>query len=390
MAKAEKNTAAVEELAGDSSIITMLPALQHIKLHDSIKHMDLCGYGLIGLPNGNATYGLTEFKLFDGVPMKMAGKDFELPSVGRYIVVAELYASAGSTLTEGKRQLVPMGYGLLDSNGVLHKITVADIPEYFDKIDGVTQKSTAAKLKTRLEPVNPCNRLYLELARYKDSLKAGYRREHTEDDATMPEAQRQLAKTGIIKLIRAQELTPEYVASLTDGDLATIALKLSRKYLGGALPLMRVRWDSGQTYTTDLGHVEVYASTGTAHNNALIPTVIEECVTEERTTVYLNRRRCILDAKNFYNILLHLMIHALGLPSNHYHMFEKIAGQCNAYYKELKIPVQHNFTEDDVIYCCPVCAAKMQYTTHRGSKTATAACPDGHISLSIVLDDTSE
>lgn len=390
MAKAEKKSAAVEELSGDSSIITALPALQHIKLQDSIKHMDLCGYGLIELPNGNATYGMTEFKLFDGTQAKVAGKDFELPSAGRYVVIAELYASAGSTLTEGKRQLVPMGYGLLDSNGVLHKITMADIPEYFDKIDGLTQKSTAAKLKTRLEFVKPCNKLYLELARYKDSMKAGYRREHTEDDATMPEAQRQLAKTGIIKLIRAQELTPEYVASLTDGDLATIALKLSRKYLGGALPLMRVRWDNGQTYTTDLGRVDVYASTGTAHNSALIPTVIEECVTDERTTIYLNRRRCILDATNFYNILLHLMIHALGLPSNHYALFEKIAGQCNAYYKELKIPVQHNFTEDDVTYCCPVCAAKMQYTTHRGSKTATASCPDGHTSLSIVLDDAAE
>lgn len=389
--KAEKNEA-VEELSGDSRIITGLPEVQHAKLHDSVKHMDLCGNGLMLLPDGRATFGLTLFKAVGNMGRR-AGVDFKLPETGRYIVVAEYYASAGTTLTESKRCLVPVGYGLLDSVGTLIKITTADIPEYFDKIDDITQKSTAARLKTVLEPVTPCNKLYLELARYKDSQKAGYRREYTEDDETMPTAQRNLAKTGIIKLIRAQELTPEYVASLTDGDLATIALKLSRKYLGGALPLLQVRWDYGMAAKTDLGRVEIIPCNKAANavKNTVVPEVMEDMVPDSSTVIYLHRRACIRNAHNFYNVLMHLMIHALGLPgAQHYRLFESIVRQCNTYYAELNVVLEHSCTEEDVVYRCPVCGEIMPLLTHKGNRTATATCINGHTNVTIRLEDAAE
>lgn len=259
--------------------------------------------GLFMLSDGSVTYGYSPMKYLDS---EIAVENIKAMGSDKYILIAVLI---GNRLNKDAKGLYPIGYSLIDSFGGLVNITSSQVPEYVDKIENLDTSDVNVKLHLELRAVNKLNKIYLTGTETGYSATQGFR-----------------LSSGEIKYLDNRQKSRFYIYSLTDSDLNKIKDCLDKEYFRATSTLdCEVHWtDRGSGF----GYVRSYPQ-------KIIVDGIEQ-VKIKKYIVYINRNFVLAHSEVFYDIFLHLLIHALGCVG-HNEFFKRWVGIINSLDSSLEV-----------------------------------------------------
>lgn len=211
----------------------------------------------------------------------------------------------------GMRRIAPVGYSFLNSYQHLVFCSISEIPRYIDDIVSLGD-SPKVKLGLELEFTTTVNKLFCAFPSEIDSLNRGFRtRENT------------------IKMLPSSQIIPAYIKILTNTDLTFLYKQLNAAYFENKLcNSVKVHWKSGGIAYTELSIAP--------ENNILNSPAIVGYATSD-VDIYLSRNFMLRYPQLFYEIFLHEMIHAFGVPYTHNSFFEHWVDVLNNTNTELEV-----------------------------------------------------
>lgn len=283
------------------SCLSALPSRGYTPLDQRKVSNILTDAGLFLLSDGRVTYGFEPMlRLSDTMPVR----DEKALAPGKYILIAVLF---GTRLNRDTDATYPVGYSLIDNQGVLHNITSSQVADYLNKIENIDTSDVNSKLHLEFKPLGLVNKIYL-------SGTSGFRQ-----------------RDGKIKYLNNRQKSKFYISSLTEVDLNTIKDCLDKTYFRSTSTLSCiVRW----TEETRFGFGYIHANPKQLVENGI------EHLSIPCFEVYICRPFVLKHPEVFYDVFLHLLIHALGSIA-HNEFFKRWVGIVNTLDHTLEVPIDH-------------------------------------------------
>lgn len=283
------------------SCLSSLPSRGYTPLDQRKVSNILPDAGLFLLSDGKVTYGFEPMlRLSDDIPVR----DERALAPDKFILIAVLFSTRLNRDTEAP---YPVGYSLIDNHGVLHNITSSQVADYLDKIENIDTSDINSKLHLELKPLSLVNKIYL-------SGTSGFRQ-----------------RDGRIKYLSNRQKSKFYISSLTEADLNTIKDCLDKEYFRSTSTLnCSVHWTDNQQ--CGFGYLH-------ANPKRLVENGIEH-LSIPRYEVYISRPFVLAHPEIFYDVFIHLLIHALGCMS-HNEFFKRWVGIVNTLDPSLEVPIDH-------------------------------------------------